>query len=169
MTTPVLILDDKPTFESGRRVALLAVKGFEKYGVPVTYWAELKNEPNASPAGYGPVLAAKCLAKEAAMVAPGLVAAGLKKRQDRLNSLPAVPAEGEDQNADERATLTQEVAELTALQVIVNADAVPRIDAFYDGLLALIGPNDSRVEQYTEEWNSTKAPFLPSPELPTEL
>lgn len=167
--TPVVILSDAAASEPGRRVAMLAVKGYEKYAQPVSYWAELKNEPTAAVPGYGPTLAAKWMVKETAKTAPALVADGLSNRQARLNALPPVPAEGEDPHANERATLTTEIAELTALKAIVDADAVPRIDAFYNDLLALIGVADPRVEQYTKEWNETKAPFLSGPALPAEL
>ncbi|HYG58660.1 MAG TPA: hypothetical protein VD902_11440 [Symbiobacteriaceae bacterium] len=183
MTTPVVILSDVAASEPGKRVAVLAVKLYERYAVPVQYWAELKNEPTATPAGYGPTLAAKWLAKEAARVAPGLVAASLQARQEALSqaqaaiaALPAVPDEGDDPVADHRTALVQQVAalqaeidELTALQGIVDADVVPRIDAFYTGLLALIGPDDPRVEQYTQEWADTKMSFLHGPDLPAEL
>lgn len=169
--TPVVILSDVATSEPGKRVAVLAVKGFEKYAQPVQYWAELKNEPTATEKpGYGSTLAAKWLAKEAARFAPAMVADGLQRRQVRLDALPAVPAPPEeDPHATERATLTTEIAELTALKAIVDADAVPRIDAFYSDLLALIGASDPCVEQYTKEWNETKAPFVAGPALPAEL
>lgn len=177
---PIVILSDVAASEPGKRIATLAVKGYERYAVPVQYWAELKQDP---PAGYGPVLAAKWLAKEAAKTAPGLVAASLRERRDALAqvqaglaALLAVPEEGDDPVAEQRAALVQQIetlqlmiGELTALQTIVDTDAVPRIDSFYTGLLALIGLDDQRVEQYTVEWSETKAPFLPGPDLPAEL
>lgn len=169
--TPVKILSDVATSEPGRNVATVAVQGYDKYAIPVGYWAELKNDPvTGTPKGYGVTLAAKWLVKEAALMAPGMVVAGLKKRQTRLDALPAVPAPPEeDPHAAERTTFTTEIAELTALKGIVDADAVPRIDAFYSDLLALIGAADPRAEQYTAEWNDTKAPFVVGPALPAEL
>ena len=170
--TPVVFLSDVAASDPGRNVATVAAQGYEKYTIPVTYWTELKNDPvTGNPKGYGPTLAAKWLVKEAALVAPRMVANGITKRLAKLDALPAVPAApAEDPYAIERATLTTEIAELTALKTIVDADAVPRIAAFYNDLKALVGVTDPRwTDVYQKEWDAAKASVTAGPALPATI
>jgi hypothetical protein len=167
----------------GHALATVAVQGYEQYTTQVAYWPELLNEPTGNPSGYGPALGARWIAKEAAKAAPSLVADGLKHKQAALAdaqaalaALPAAPPEPEpDPNADQRAALQaqvaslhQEITDLTALQAIVQADAIPRIDDFYAALIASLAANDPRIPQYREEWAAAKALFA-APVLPATI
>lgn len=171
MFTPVKILSDVSTPE-GKNVAMVAVTGYEKYAVPVSYWPEIKNEPtDPTKPGNGPLLAAKWIVKEAALIAPRLVTNGLKQRQDHLAALPAVPPVPEvDPHADERVAMQTEITKLNALKAIVEAEDVGRIDDFYTAWMATIPLTDTeRRKHYQSEWDDAKAAAGGGPALPTTI
>jgi hypothetical protein len=145
--TPVRILSDVPS--SSKSVAMVAVQGYEKYAVPVEYWPEIK-------AQYGATLAAKAIAKDAAITSPALLAAAITKQQDAL-------VEADDAT---KPFIQQAINELGVLKAIVDADGPQRIDDFYDSLIASLAPDDYRIVQYREEQATAKTSLVPAITLP---